>query len=48
MNALINKKHILWKIEYNINVDLIDAEHKQLFDMAQKALEINSSIEFFD
>ena len=45
MNALINKKHILWKIEYNINVDLIDAEHKQLFDMAQKALEINSSME---
>ena len=43
MNALINKKkHILWKIEYHINVEHIDTEHKQLFDMAQKALEINS------
>ncbi len=42
MNTLINKKHILWKIEYHINVEPIDTEHKQLFDMSQKALEINS------
>ncbi len=46
MNALsTNKKYILWKTEYHINVDNIDIEHKQLFDMAQKALEINSSLE---
>lgn len=42
---IINKKSILWKVEYHIHVEHIDTEHKQLFDMAQKALEINSSID---
>lgn len=39
------KKYILWKVEYHINVEHIDTEHKQLFDMAQKALEINSLVD---
>jgi hemerythrin len=42
---IIRKKNILWKIEYNIHVEHIDIEHKQLFDMAQKALEVNSLLD---
>lgn len=39
--SLIEKK-IEWKSEYNINEITIDKEHKELFDLAQKALKINT------
>ena len=41
MTKSLTRKTIIWKPEYNINEIIIDKEHKQLFDLAQKALEIN-------
>jgi hemerythrin len=42
MTIPVIRNTILWKIEYHIHVEHIDTEHKQLFDIAKEALEINS------
>lgn len=41
MTKGLSKNVILWKEEYNINEITIDKEHENLFNLAQKALNIN-------
>jgi hemerythrin len=44
MSKDITKKEILWKAEYIVNIEAIDKEHKNLFELSQKALEVNSEL----
>lgn len=44
MSKDITKKQILWKAEYIVNIEAIDNEHKKLFELSQKALEVNSQV----